>query len=77
MRSDTQVIQSLHKVAERNFVDVVGGTTDMQSWLSEVKWQHDSKKPQVCVLVVHQIDDGRYRGALYITNQDFTGDICN
>ena len=66
-----KTLQSIHKIAESNLVDVVGGTTNIKEWLSDVQWQHSQRNPKVCVLVLEQIDDGRYRGALYITKEDF------
>jgi len=66
------IVDRLHKLAGKELVDVSGGTDNILSWASEIKWKHYHHPPEVVVLILKKVGD-KYRGALYLTKEDFLG----
>lgn len=68
------ITDDLHEIARSDLVDWSGGTQHLECWSRDIiaVAQRNIFKPSLIVLIIHKVGD-KYRGAVYITKQDFEG----
>jgi len=68
-----KALEKILQVADSNFVDVTGGVDTIEHWVKEPMRTYDrhEESPEYMVMVLQRIPDGRYKGAMYITHEDF------
>jgi len=66
------VTNKLHKIATSALVDISGGSQSIENWSEEVMrvYRRGNRRPELMVLVIERYGEC-YRGALYITVDDF------
>jgi len=62
----------LHKIATSELVDITGGSQSINEWSEEVMrvYHRGNCRPELMVLVIERYGEC-YKGALYITVDDF------
>ena len=72
--TNESALKYITETCESNFVDLHGGSDSAEAWGKVVKrtYQGGDKRPELMVLVLERHGEC-YRGAMYITKEDFDG----